>query len=120
MSVTLTEKKSGKVLEVQVRQKLTAADYKHFVPEFDRLVKQHGKLRVLFEMADFHGWEMGALWQDIKFDMTHFTKIERLAIVGDKKWEKGMSEFCKPFSGAKIQYFDQTAIDPARAWIESD
>jgi hypothetical protein len=30
-------------------------DYEHFVPEFERLVRQHGKLRVLFDMTGFHG-----------------------------------------------------------------
>jgi SpoIIAA-like len=120
MAVTVKEKNNGKVLEVEVHDKLTSDDYKRFVPEFDRLVKQHGKLRVLFEMTDFHGWEAGALWQDIKFETTHFRDIERLAIVGDKKWEKGMSEFCKPFTTSKIQYFDQSQLDQARQWIESN
>ena len=50
-----------KLLEVQVSGKLVHEDYKHFVPEFERLVKQNGKIRVLFEMADFHGWEGAAL-----------------------------------------------------------
>lgn len=120
MAVTVKEKNNGKVMEVEVVHKLTSDDYKQFVPEFDRLVKQHGKLRVLFQMTDFHGWEAGALWQDIKFDMTHFRDIERLAIVGEKKWEKGMSEFCKPFTSANIQYFDQSQLDQARQWIETN
>ena len=62
MAIQLTEKNGGKVLEVQVSGKLDHEEYKHFVPEFERLVKQHGKIRVLFEMADFHGWEGAALW----------------------------------------------------------
>src|SRR3974390_3143755 len=102
MAIQLTEKNSGKVLEVQVSGKLTHEDYKHFVPEFERLVKAQGKNRVLFEMAEFHGWKSGALWDDIKFDLKHFSDIERLAMVGDKRWEKGMSVFCKPFTTAKI------------------
>jgi hypothetical protein len=57
-------------------------DYEHFVPEFERLVRQHGKLRVLFDMTGFHGWEASALWEDIKFDSKHFADIERLAMVG--------------------------------------
>jgi hypothetical protein len=51
-------------------------------------------------MTDFHDWKAGALWQDIKFDLKHCTDIERLAMVGDKTWEKGMSVFCKPFTTA--------------------
>ena len=29
-------------------------------------------------------------------------------MIGDKKWESGMAGFCKPFTGAKIRYFDVT------------
>ena len=34
---------------------------------------------------DFHGWDLGALWEDTKFATTHCTKIERLALVGEEK-----------------------------------
>jgi hypothetical protein len=89
------------------------------VPAFESLVKKHGKIRVLFEMADFHGWRAGALWEDIKFDVKHLSDIDRLAMVGDKKWEQGMSVFCRPFTAATIRYFDVAAIQEARAWISS-
>ena len=67
MPIQLDEKNGGKVLVVHASGKLAKGDYLQFVPEFDRLVRQHGKLRVLFDMAGFHGWQVGALWQDIKF-----------------------------------------------------
>lgn len=120
MATQLTEKNSGKILEVRVSDKLVHDDYRHFVPEFERLVKQHGKVRVLFLMSDFHGWEAGALWDDIKFDLKHFSDIERLAMVGDKKWEKGMSVFCKPFTTAKIRYFNTAQASEAQAWLKGD
>jgi len=71
----------------------------------------------VFEMRDFHGWDAGALWEDIKFDIRHFYDIESLALVGDKKWEKGMSIFCRPFTKAQIKYFDLTEIYKAYEWI---
>ncbi len=117
MAIKLNETNAGEVLEVQVSGKLEHEDYQHFVPEFERLLKQHGKLRVLFEMVDFHGWAGVAMWDDIKFDVKHFSDIDRLALVGDRKWEKGMSVFCRPFTTAKIRYFDHTAMDDARAWV---
>jgi hypothetical protein len=114
------ETKGGKVLQVRVSDKLKHEDYEHFVPEFERLVKQHGKIRVLFEMTDFHGWEAMAFWDDVKFDVKHFSDIERIAMLGDTKWEKAMSVFCKPFTTAKIRYFDRGAIAEARAWLEEN
>ncbi len=31
-----------------------------------------------------------------------------------------MAVFCKPFTTAKIRYFDQAKADEAKTWIESD
>lgn len=120
MALTLIEEDEGKLLEVTVQGKLAKKDYDLLVPKFETAVQKHGKVRVLFQMLDFHGWEAGALWADIKFDLKHFKDIERLAMVGDKKWEKGMSVFCKPFTTAKIKYFDRSKLEDARDWLESD
>ncbi len=117
MTVEINEV-AGNVLEIRVSGKLTHSDYQEFVPVTEKAIESHGKVRILFQMHDFHGWEMAALWDDTKFDIKHFRDIERLAIVGETKWEKGMATFCKPFTTAKIQYFDHEKIDDARAWIQ--
>ena len=119
MAIQLQEKHTN-ALEVRVSGKLAKEDYDQLVPEFERLLKEHGKLRILFEMADFHGWRVGALWEDLKFDFKHFTHIERVAMVGDKKWEKAMSLFCKPFTTAKVRYFDRAEIEHAREWLRGE
>ena len=90
------------------------------MPEFERLLGQHGKLRVLFDMSDFHGWEGSAVWEDIKFDIKHFADIERLAMVGNKKWQHGMATFFKPFTKAKSRYFDRADTAEARKWLGED
>ena len=111
---------SGNLLHVKVTGKLTSESYERFVPLAEELVEASGKIRVLFEMHDFHGWTAGALWEDVKFDMKHGSHIERLAIVGESKWEAGMAAFCKPFTSATIRYFDHADADEARAWIEAE
>jgi hypothetical protein len=120
MAIELKENDGGKVLEVRVSGKLAHEDYLHFVPKFEQLIKLHGRLRVLFDMTDFHGWEAGALWDEIKVDIKHLSDIERLAMIGDKEWEKQMSLFCRPFTTAKIRYFDDTKATEAWAWLEGD
>ena len=118
MPIKFEDENEGKVLTVRIHGKLTKADYVYFAPEFERLVQLNGKVRVNFNMDGFHGWETGALWEDIKFNVKHFSDIERLAMVGDKKWEQGMATFCKPFTKAKIRYFDHTHASEARKWME--
>ena len=108
---------ADKLLHVKVTGKLTKESYEKFAPLVDQLIQDHGKLRILFEMHDFHGWTAGAMWEDMKFDFKHWKDIERLAIVGETKWEKGMATFCKPFTTAKIQYFDQSKLEEAKNWL---
>lgn len=117
MPIQLKEENDGKTLVVHVSGKLVKADYEHFVPEFERLSRQHGKLHVLFDMTGFHGWTVGAVWEDTKFAMQHFRDIDRLAMVGEKKWQEGMATFCKPFTKATIQYFEHGSEAEARKWL---
>jgi hypothetical protein len=120
MAVELHEEAAGKILKIHLKDKLTRGDYEHFVPEAERLIKRHGKVRLLVEMRDFHGWTVGALWQDIKFDWKHFRDIERVALVGDKAWEQGMATFCKPFTTATVRFFEMDKAHEADAWIHAD
>jgi hypothetical protein len=105
------------VLGFKMSGKLHDEDYKTFVPMVDQAIAKDGKVRILAVFHDFHGWDAHALWDDIKFSTTHCTKIERIALVGEKAWEKGMAAVCKPFTMAKIRYFDTSELDAAEAWL---
>lgn len=97
--------------------KLHDEDYKTFVPMIDADLAQSGKVNVLAQFHDFHGWDLKALWDDIQFSTTHCTKIQKIALVGEKSWEKWMAAVCKPFTMAKIRYFDATEIEAAKTWL---
>lgn len=99
--------------------KLHDEDYKTFVPLIDAEMAKEGKVNVLAQFHDFQGWDARALWDDIKFSTTHCSKIHRLALVGEKSWEKWMALVCKPFTMAKIRYFDASEIENAKAWLAS-
>jgi len=97
--------------------KLHDEDYKKFVPLVDGEIARDGKVNILAQFHDFHGWDMHALWDDIKFSTTHCTKIERIALVGEKNWEKWMATVCKPFTMAKTRYFETKDVEAAKKWL---
>ncbi len=105
------------VIEIRVSGKLSKEDYDVFVPEIENQIAQHGTVRILFDMHDFHGWETAAIWEDIKFGWRHFHDIERITMIGEAAWEKGMTTFCLPFTKADIRYFDRKEEIVAREWI---
>ena len=118
MPIQFTEEKGGKLLVIHLSGKLETADYELVVPESERLIRQHGKLSILFEMAEFKGWDAGALWEEIKFDIEHFADIKRVAMVGDKKWQEVMATLYKSFTKAERRYFDINDSASARKWLE--
>ncbi len=117
MAVRISELHDGRLLEVEATGRLSRNDYRECRPEIERQIQRHGRIRLLFQMTDFHGWNFGGLWEDLKFDAKHFGDIERLALVGEKKWEKWMATVCRPFTKAEVRYFDRSQADTARIWV---
>lgn len=117
MPVKIQQNEDQNYLEIQMSGKLTKEDYHEFMPIIETMIEQKGPLHMLLELHDFHGWTVGALWEDLKFDVKHFKDIERLAMVGENKWQEGMATFCKPFTKAKIKYFEVAELEAAKTWI---
>ncbi len=117
MTTHVDEKTYGRVMEIHLNGTLTKEDYARFVPDTEEMIRQHEKINMLIIMDDFHGWDAGALWEDIKWNAKHFNHVERIAVVGDQKWQKWMTGFCKPFTTAKVRYFDHGQMPEARGWL---
>ena len=117
MPIELNDSNDGRVLEVHARGTLSGDDYRTLLPAFEQRLKHHDKVNVLFEMVDFHGWDAKGFWSDLKFDLKHFTDVGRFAMVGDKAWEKNLTDLSRPFTMAEVRYFDRSHLDEARAWV---
>lgn len=117
MSVEVKDLDGDQFLEIHLTGKLVKEDYETLVPAVERLTREQGKIDMLVVMHDFHGWTAGALWEDTKFAMHHFRDVGRLAMIGETNWQAGMATFCKPFTAAKVRYFDSREATAAREWL---
>ncbi|WP_052056044.1 STAS/SEC14 domain-containing protein [Myxosarcina sp. GI1] len=109
---------SGNVVGIKVSEQLTEQDYQTLVPLLEKAIGEHEKIRLLRDMDDFEGWSLDALWQDLKFDSEHKNNIERLALVGDKQWEKWISQSTKLFF-EEAKYFDRDRAIKAWNWLRA-
>lgn len=82
---------AGKVIMLKFKEKLRKEDYEEFVPMLESQMRDGQRVRILVELHDFDGWTVGALWEDTKFAARHFKDIEKLAVVGDAKWQEGLT-----------------------------
>jgi hypothetical protein len=106
------------VVTMEVSGTLTDADYKKFMPQFEEVIGRVGRVRMLVDMRDFHGWDLGAAWDDFKFGTQHARDIARLAMVGEKRWQEWIARAGAVFMKAPVKYFAQDQRAEALAWLK--
>jgi hypothetical protein len=111
---------SGCLLVVKITGKLSK-------PEIDAaqrmaidVIRREGRARILIVGENFEGWEEKGNWGDLSFMMKYDSQIERIAIVGKKKWEDLTIAFTgKGMRSAQVEYFQPDQLGAARAWVTS-
>ena len=107
----LTTRLLGKVkfAEVVAMQKLAG-----------EILRQEGRARFLNLLENFEGLEQAGEWGDISFQMEFDEHVEKIAIVGDRKWESTALMFTgKGVRRMPIEFFESADLAKARAWVAS-
>jgi len=99
--------------------KLRKEDIEKINPLIHAILDKGMKVRWYFEMDNFTGWDLPGLWEDLKMDTAHAKDYEKIAMVGDKKWQEWIAQFMKPFTNADIRYFDLKDKETAKQWIKN-
>lgn len=74
--------------------------------------------RILVLGDGFQGWEKGADWNDLDFQLSHGDEIARIAIVGDPRWEPEALAFAGAgFRRAPVKFFPSGQEAQARTWL---
>jgi hypothetical protein len=110
----------GKVLWLRARGKLSRADYQEvLIPRLEAVLKEHGKARLLFHLApDFACWELGALWDDLVFDLKHKDDFEKLAVVGAARWADAAVKIFSRFMSGEVKTMLEEQLAEAWEWLQ--
>lgn len=113
------DESSGNTVGYKVVGKLTEEHYASIGRELDELVDQTGKIRLLVDLQDFEGIDLGGIREDFRIGMRHRNDIEKLAVVGDRKWQEWMTRISDPLTSGEVRYFDTSEMDSAWAWVRN-
>lgn len=105
------------IVAFRLSGKLSHADYQAFLPRLEELIDAQGRISVLLELADFHGWDLDAAWDDFRFGMQHQGDFERIAIVGQGILQHWMALMAKPFTSAAVRFFKHEQLGEAWDWL---
>jgi hypothetical protein len=108
----------GRRVYLKAAGRLTDADYKALVPKLEAVIQAHRSIRLYVDMTALSGWSIKAAWDDMVFGLRHWNDFERLALVGDKRWQAIAAKAMDALSKGEVRCFPAAAAGEARAWIE--
>jgi len=119
--IALREDPSAKFLVLEVHGKLEHADYEKLIPSLEAWLTEHGSIRCLVDMREFHGVELRAVLDELRFDVQHASEIERCGVLGNRRWEAWMTQLSKAlFRSAEIRYFHEGEGEEALEWLREE
>jgi len=108
-------------LEMKIFGKLTHNDYKTITPMLDSMINaiEDSRINVLIDARNFEGWELQAAWDDFQLGIKNIFKFSKIAVVGNKEWEKYLVKIANWFIPiGEIKYFE--SINDGYAWITTN
>lgn len=98
---------------------VTRADYDDvLIPAVEKALQTNDKIRMLYEIgSDFEGYKTGAVLEDFKTGMEHFSKWERIAVITDIEWIAASVKIFSVFLPGTIRIYSLADAAKARLWI---
>lgn len=107
----------GRVVAFKLTKAVTEEDIQEMEDRVDDACKEFGKIRVLFELVDLKISNPTAYWDTFKIAKRHGEDVERVAIIGDRSWEKRWIEIGGMLVDSDVRYFDHEQLEAAWRWI---
>ncbi len=110
------------IVGVKASDQVTAQDYeKVLVPAIEAALSKHNKIRLLYAVGPAcSGFSAGAMWNDMKTGIAHYTAWEKLAVVTDLEWLVNATRFFGFAMPCPIKAFANSEFDQAKHWVTED
>lgn len=105
------------VFFVEVSNMITKEDVKSVIPSVEEMIDKYGKIKCLIFLNEVQGYTIDGFLADFGFYFKHKDAFDMTAIVGDKSFEKAMTDIMDKFLPGKMKYFDTSKLTEAKDWI---
>ena len=111
------ERSTDAVLGYKMSGDVTRADFQTLNPAVEAAIKANGSISLLFDLTGLHFEKASAWGSNLDFGKKYGDSVEKLAVVGDKGWERHVTKLAEPYYAKEAKYFDTD--DDAWAWLTS-
>ena len=110
---------SGNILGFKIVGGITKKQKERICKVLEKQIGESGKIRLLLVIEPHGKMDAESLLFDLNFTLTYSDKIERMAIIVNKVWEKTWIALFGLFPHIRTKYFDRSEIKAAWKWIQS-
>ena len=109
----------GHVVGVIASGQVTGSDYETvLIPAIEEALAAHGRVRILYQLAPgFTGFTVGAMWDDMKVGLTHWSAWEKAAVVTDNEWVAGAARLFALSMPCPVKVFSNKEVTEATQWV---
>ncbi len=97
-------------LSFKVVGKLTHEDYEEINSMIDAALEgiENPRVKIYIDASEFEGWELRALWDDFKLDLKRGNDFDKVAVFGNKKWQKYATKVGSWFISGEMKFFEDS------------
>lgn len=108
---------AGCALAYRFTNPLNRKEMKQVTDELEGTIATFGKVRVLIDLQAFPYEDLGALWEDLKFDVKHIRDLDRIALLGSGEIEKWATRIFATLTFTRCRFFEHEQLDRAWNWL---
>ncbi|PKV63563.1 SpoIIAA family protein [Pontibacter ramchanderi] len=107
----------GNVLAVRVRDRLTIPDFDRYRNIVRDLMLKNEETHIYYEMVDVAWINPVAAIENGLFDIIHGLDYGRVAMVGEKRWQKWSAKLASTVKKHGIRYYNLTDKEQAMRYV---
>ncbi len=109
----------GNVIGISAEETITARNYETILmPALEAKLKSYKMFRLLYHLGEgFTGFDFGAMFDDEKIALKHYSELERIALVSDQQVINSVAKFFGHMMRCGTRVFNNNDPELAKKWI---
>lgn len=114
--LTILPRSHDNIIGIEAVGKISEADIEEIIPRLDECIEKYDRISCLIILNMSKYATLRAMYEDMMWLMKNLKHFDRMAVVGDKKWEELVIKADGLIFGER--YFDITQMNEAWDYIE--
>ncbi len=116
--ITIETHTDESIIAIKASETLSKKDFNKLAPALKDFIKLNQHPHLLMVLERFRGWDdKASFWEDLKLDAEFIGEFDRIAIVGETKWQKWGTNLLDSLTNNELRFFDIKNADGAWLWL---